>query len=499
MILQLTILWACRQQPTEAPKPPPRDPRQHVLPEKVVSKTLFLPYYGNTPVYHPVPVSGAKGLVMVLTDTPSTLVEQLSSEAVVLELSTRMLRRRGEVARDRCWYPADDLEMLSQSTEKILGFATYQRPILVADGSAAAIAYLAVAQAPSETFAGLAATDFRLKLDFVSPFCGHGNWEAAPDLRGTISLQPRTELAPRTDGGPRVRLGAASGVDLTNFLASMPAAAALQPSELVPTVRAWLNPTAETFPDGDVGPASLANLKLPLRVTWPENPRAILVMLSDAGGWSEEEKAIATALKEKQVATVGWDSLSYFWQNRSPGALVGDIALLMRAMPSEIPVWAGGLNFGAEVLATSITRLDTDSSTRLTGMVLVSPGRTATLQLSPSTPGSPVAGSWPVETWRLAETRPVLCIHPAGDEGNACVRLKVPPPAPPPAKKGKKKEEEVLPPPPPDPTPPPLLKVAALEGGRNFGGNWESISNEILAMILPSTPEEPPKEEVAKP
>lgn len=499
MILQLSILWACRLRPAEAPKPPPRDPKQHVLPEKVVAKTLFLPYYGNTPVYHPVPVSDAKGLVMVLTDTPTDLVEKLSSEAVVLELSTRMLRRRGEVARDRCWYPANDLEMLAQSAQKILGFASYQRPILVADGSAASIAYLAVAQAPSETFAGLAATDFRTKLDFVSPFCGHGSWEAAPDARGTINLQPRVELAPRMDGGPRVRLGAASGVDLTSFLAAMPAAAALPPGELVNTVRGWLNPTAETFPDGDAGPRALADLKLPLRVTWPESPRAVLVMLSDAGGWSEEEKAIATALKEEHVATVGWDSLSYFWQNRSPGALVGDIALLMRAMPPEIPVWAGGLSFGAEVLATSITRLDTDSSVRLSGLVLISPGRTATLQLSPATPGSPVANSWTVETWRLAETRPVLCIHPVGDEGNACVRPKAEAPPPPLPKKGKRKPEEPPPPAPPDPVPPALLKVTALDGGRNFGGNWDSISNEILAMILPSAPEEAPTEVVAKP
>ena len=361
MILQLTILWACRQRPIEAPKPPPRDLRQHVLPEKVVSKTLFLPYYGNTPVYHPVPVSKAKGLVMVLTDTPTDLVEQLSSEAVVLELSTRMLRRRGEVARDRCWYPADDLEMLAQSTEKILGFASYQRPILVADGSAAAIAYLAVAQAPSETFAGLAATDFRLKLDFVSPFCGHGNWEAAPDSQGTISLLPRAELAPRIDGGPRLRLGAASGVDLTSFLAAMPAAAALPSTELVNTVRGWLNPTTETFPDGVAGPGALADLKLPLRVTWPENPRAILVMLSDAGGWSEEEKAIAAALKEEHVATVGWDSLSYFWQNRSPGALVGDIALLMRAMPPEIPTASAHVRAAAADSSVSAVRSMTQS------------------------------------------------------------------------------------------------------------------------------------------
>jgi type IV secretory pathway VirJ component len=499
MILQLTILWACRQRPTEAPPPPPRDPRHHVLPEKVVEKTLFLPYYGNTPVYHPVPVSDAKGLVMVLTDTPSKMVEQLSAEAVVLELSTRMLRRRGEVARDRCWYPADDLEMLAQATEQILGFSSYQRPILVADGSAAAIAYLAVAQAPSETFAGLAATDFRLKLDFVSPFCGHGNWEAAPDALGTINLLPRAELAPRPDGGPRVRLGPASGVDLSSFLSSMPAAAALKPDELVPTVRGWLNPTTETYPDGDAGPRALADLKLPLRVTWPEEPRAVLLMLSDSGGWSEEEKAIAAALKEEHVATVGWDSLSYFWQNRSPGTLVGDIALLMRAMPAEIPVWAGGLSFGAEVLATSIMRLDTDSSVRLSGLILVSPGRTATLQLSPSTPGSTPASAWSVETWKLAENRPILCLHPLGDEGNACVQPKVQRPPPPLPKKGKKKQEEPPPPPPPDPIAPPLLKVVALDGGRNFGGNWDSISNEILAMILPSATEEPPKEEVKAP
>ncbi|HNH48488.1 MAG TPA: hypothetical protein PKY30_15715, partial [Myxococcota bacterium] len=103
------------------------------------------------------------------------------------------------------------------------------------------------------------------------------------------------------------------------------------------------------------------------------------------------------------------------------------------------------------------------------------------------------------EQLRLAETRPVLCIHPLGDENNACVRPKVEAPPPPLPKKGKKKQEEPPPPPPPDPIPPVLLKVTALDGGRNFGGNWDNISNEILAMILPSTPAEAPKEEVAGP
>lgn len=461
MLSLMTFMWACSSKP-KAPAQKAPTKAASTLPENVLKKTLNLPKYGNLVAWHPLPVSDSKGMVIVLSDTPSPLVAEIAKKAVVLEIPTRTLRKHGESVQNRCWYPADELELLAQSTERILAFDSYIRPILYADGSAAALAWLTVAQAPADTFAGLLATNLKLQIDFINPFCGKGEWSAKPK-DGIINLLPLPSLLPRPDGGPRVLLSPTSRVDLTAFLGAMPAAALQDASKVMDTLNTWLSPTPLPASAAAEGPEGLRNLGMPLVVSWPETPHQVLVMASEDGGWSDVDRAIAANLKKQNIAVVGLDSLRYFWETRTPKLFAEDLGKLLNALPSDVPLWLGGYGHGAEVVPLTLPLIDPMIGHRVSGLILLAPGPLAAFEITPleliRTSHYPTDN--PVAPAILTTPLPVLCLYPLEDEETACPLA-----------------------------PSPSMRVSSLPGGAGFAGDDATLSREIQFFM--DTPPPPP-------
>ncbi len=54
------------------------------------------------------------------------------------------------------------------------------------------------------------------------------------------------------------------------------------------------------------------------------------VFYSGDGGWRDLDKQISGVLAEHGIATVGVDSLRYFWEEKAPEQVADDLAAILR-------------------------------------------------------------------------------------------------------------------------------------------------------------------------
>ena len=103
-------------------------------------------------------------------------------------------------------------------------------------------------------------------------------------------------------------------------------------------------------------------LKLPLIevAATQKNRDVFAVFISGDGGWAGIDKAVAAALAKNGISVVGWNSLQYFWQARSPETASRDLERIINHYKN---VWKKdtviciGYSFGADVLPFMATRL----------------------------------------------------------------------------------------------------------------------------------------------
>jgi type IV secretory pathway VirJ component len=78
----------------------------------------------------------------------------------------------------------------------------------------------------------------------------------------------------------------------------------------------WLDPAIANQVQANTNVSGVPLIEVPV-VTGASGKR-MAVMLSGDGGWAELDRAVAAELAKHGIPTVGWDSLSYFWQAKTP-------------------------------------------------------------------------------------------------------------------------------------------------------------------------------------
>jgi type IV secretory pathway VirJ component len=197
----------------------------------------------------------------------------------------------------------------------------------------------------------------------------------------------------------------------------------------------------------------LGDLDLPLEVLWPESPKAVVIFVSGDGGWAELDASVARGLSQREIAVVGWNALRYFWSEKKPERLASDLARVRAAIPRDLPVFAGGYSFGAEVVPVVAPRILPD----LAGLVLVAPGRWATFEVSPLDwlMSSTAPTEHPVhDAIAAVAPKPVLCLVPSEDGDTGCPKSEA---------EGYERGE--------------------LPGGHHFGGAYEELAGRIASFV----------------
>jgi type IV secretory pathway VirJ component len=405
-----------------------------------------------------------KGVV----DMADALAEQ---GALVLGVETAHYLKALRGSRDPCDYPAGELEALSQFAQKKLGLPSYRVPILVGYSSGATLAYLALVQAPTNTFRGAISFGFCPDLELQRPFCkGHGLVsQPTRDGKGT-EFAPSGELtlpwiavhgevdkvcsAPQT-AAFAARVGHAESVMLPQVGHGVGVENRWRP--------ALLDAFAKVTAAEPARPALAANVSdLPL-VELPAQgtPRDVFAIgLSGDGGWASIDREVAGALADAGVAVVGFDSLQYFWTPRTPEQSADALARVVRhylGAWQKSRVLLVGYSRGADVLPFMASRLPADLRERVALVALLGPALSVEFEFHVADwlggSGSDRALAIPPEAAKLRGLK-LLCIYGRDETESLCRGL--------------------------DPA---LGTSVAVPGDHHFGGDYAALARRILDAV----------------
>jgi len=313
---------------------------------------------GSLPVI--VPEGEPTGLVFLFSgeegwsDELQQAAERLSRlGAVVLEVDLPgyldRLRRNDDAD---CHYLISAIEAASKRLQRDLGATRYLSPILAGTGMGSALAYGALAQAPAATIAGAASDGLVTRLATRLPLCpgapasasGAGfDYGPAIELPGwwRIAVAPQQRAAAQrfVAGTPQAELvEVADGAALDERLAALLADPLGRSAEDSSSVQGL--PLVE-LPAG--GPGDL-----------------LAVFYSGDGGWRDLDKEIGGILAAHGIATIGVDSLRYFWSEKTPQRVADDLASILRhyrELWGRDQVLLLGYSFGAGILPFAVNRL----------------------------------------------------------------------------------------------------------------------------------------------
>jgi type IV secretory pathway VirJ component len=320
--------------------------------------------------------------------TAATARDLAALDALVVGVDLPRLLPRLESGNAPCVYPAGDCEQLSQFVQQKLGYPDYVTPVVAGVGGGAALAYTVLAQAPSNTFLGGIGFDFCPRFATRKPLC-KGNGLVAQKTAHGYRLRPDENLSvPWIAIGPR-SLPGCSYAEIDTFMTRIPGAQMVvlgdgeTRTDALGHAFASLLAAQQTTP-----PPSLSDLdNLPLvEVPAPDGAPVtdlLAIHLTGDGGWGVTDKGLSAALAGSGIPVVGFNTLRYFWQARTPEEAA---SALGRVLDRYLAAWGKtgvvlvGYSFGADVLPFMVNRLTPATRERIRLIALIGPSRDVRFQ-----------------------------------------------------------------------------------------------------------------------
>ncbi|WP_342243170.1 virulence factor family protein [Pseudomonas sp. OTU5201] len=134
----------------------------------------------------------------------------------------------------------------------------------------------------------------------------------------------------------------------------------------------------------------------------------VTLFYSGDGGWRDLDRAVADEMAKRNYPVVGFDSLRYFWQHKSPLQGAADLSRLMKQYREK---WGAkrfvlaGYSFGADVLPAFYNRLPKADQDQVDAILLLALARSGSFEIE-------VQG-WLGKAGQEAATGPELARLPA--------------------------------------------------------------------------------------
>lgn len=406
-----------------------------------------------------------KSFVMLLSGTDGWNADDVATArrlaergALVAGIDSKRLYADFASADDTCLYASGDFENLSRFVQAYYKVPGYFPPILVGEGSGAALAYMLIAQAEDGKFTGAVTLGFCPQTGLRKPFCeGQGVRYASPRARPGVLLPAKALHAPWTwiDAGvdPQtcpVKIDRGfPDVDNARRITSAASNRERLFDQAYDALAAKLEPLT-----GTALPTSLSDLPL-IEIPASAPGDTFAVLLSGDGGWAGLDKDVAEALKAHGIPVVGVDSLRYFWSEKTPASLARDLDRVIRYYAHQWKrdkVLLIGYSQGANVLPFAMNRMpdQTREMVAVTAMMGLSERADfefhVTNWVGGGDDGLPIAP----EVARLDGGNP-LCIYGAEEDDTLCPSLD-----------------------------PKKVKLVKLPGGHHFDGNYDHLARIIL-------------------
>jgi type IV secretory pathway VirJ component len=406
----------------------------------MAAETIDYPGLGRVTIYQPagppkafvIFVSGDGGWNLGVVSMAQHLVAE---GALVAGVDINAMGKQLLASRAACVYPAETLEALSHFVQQKYGIKRYESPILVGYSSGATVVYATLAQSPGGTFEGAVSLGFCPDLGWSKPMCRGEGLEHDPGARVGFVYRPATRM-----GDPWIALqGDQDQVcdpeQTRQFVAKVPGAQAM----MLPKVghgysveRNWLPQFLAAFHRISDAPGS-ARPALPAAVTdlplvelhaTGAGDDLLAIMLSGDGGWAGLDKEVARELTARGVPVVGWDSLRYFWDPRTPEGAASDLDRVIRHYTqawNRSQVLLIGYSQGADTMPFMANRLPEESRRLVKSTALIALSTEAFFEFHVSHwLGTPTGGLPTLPELESVRLGPVVCIRGFDESDSPC-------------------------------------------------------------------------------
>ena len=447
------------------------------------AQTMKAPTFGTVTIYSPAPSAGPpKSVVLFISGDGGwnkgvvAMAQQLrDAGALVAGIDIRPFMKSMN-APTGCAYPAGALEELSRAVQMRMKVPAYQRPILVGYSSGATLVYAAIAAAPPETFAGAISLGFCPDIEIKQPPCHQGGLQAmktpkrvgydlAPYHRSTVPwMVLQGDIDEVCDPNGTKAFVAATGSSRLFWLPrvghgfGVPSRWAPQFLEAYHAVAdAHAKRVADVPRSKTPGVADLGLVEVP--ATAPAaSPAArddLAIVITGDGGWASLDKQVAASLAAAGVPVIGWSSLDYYWQARTPDGAANDLARIIShytAAWHKTRVRIIGYSFGADVASFLVNRLPDALKKQVASVVLLAPSQTATFEFHLTDWIHGRDDSRYPTAREIAQVRsPVTCVAPRDEPDSVCHDVKSA-----------------------------SLRTVTLGGGHHFGDDYKDLADLVL-------------------
>jgi type IV secretory pathway VirJ component len=326
--------------------------------------------------------------------------------------------------RNTCIDPITLLDVFSQHIQEKYRFPRYQKPVVIGSGAAAAMAYTVVAQAPQRLFSTGIGIDFCPRMKLPAPPCqGNGALRWSNPAHGNYLLQPLA--APATPWTSLSTRPACSDQEHSGF----DAATAVAAQDLAARIGAIVAPKPHSAAAQAVAVDDLGLVELPAAPGRSGADDLFVVLLSGDGGWADIDKDIGEQLQQTGLPVVGWNTLQYFWNRKTPEIASADLQRVLahyRQQWKRERVLLIGFSLGADVLPFMVSRLAAPERARIEDIALLSLSHTVDFEFHVSAWLGSQGDTHQVAPELKKITEPVLCFYGTGDDDTLCKEFKAP-------------------------------------------------------------------------
>ena len=437
-------------------------------------RILDFPRFGKVTVYNP---AHATNVVLFLSGETgwnkgvAGAAEHLASQgAMVVGVDVRHYLEGLRATSKGCAYPAADLEDLSKFVQKSYDSTAYKIPYVTGYAAGATLAYVALVQAPSNTFSGGVGIDFCPELKILKSFCKGKGLESTNEaaifhfapaklldepwitLEGKESQCREGTMQKYTAQVHNAQYVQVSGKQHGDMIPKDWSARLDQEfSKLYTRKPSNLHPSESLVSAPEV--KDLPLIELPVEKT---NNKTMAVIISGDGGWASIDREIGNYISQKGVPVIGWNSLQYFWKKRTADSSAKD---LQRILEHYLSTWKKdnailiGYSFGADVLPFMVNRLPTDLQQKVKTISLLGLDKNADFEFHVTdwinASGESAVPTQP-EVEKIKGPR-VLCFYGENETDSPCDILD-----------------------------PKVVTRVQLSGGHHFGGDYQGIAMRIL-------------------
>jgi type IV secretory pathway VirJ component len=106
------------------------------------------------------------------------------------------------------------------------------------------------------------------------------------------------------------------------------------------------------------------------------NSEVMAIIISGDGGWANIDKDIANSLASNGIPAIGWNSLEYFWEKKTPDIAGKDLQNVIAHYSrhwNKKEFLLIGYSMGADVIPFMVNRLDAQTRSRLLSVNLLNP------------------------------------------------------------------------------------------------------------------------------